>query len=103
MCEWLDAKRSGTLANRLVQTWSLGVAFALVVGRAGAQVTVPPQSDPLMSLMMSQPPLDTTSPVRATAAFDPPVVRPGEPSTYRVSFNALEQFIAWPSSIAAPA
>jgi hypothetical protein len=81
---------------------ALLLVIALAVAPAFAQVQLPPQSDPLMSLMLSQPPLDTTSPVSPTAVFDPPLVRPGEPSTYRVTFNALEQFIAWPTNLAAP-
>jgi hypothetical protein len=84
----------------------LGAALAALMawsafGQAQSQITR--QQDPLMSLMLSQPPLDTTSPVRAQAGFDPPVVRPGTPSCYRVSFNALEQTIAWPQKLVAPA
>jgi len=52
--------------------------------------------------MMSQPPVDLTSPVTPSATFDPPVVRPGEQTMYRVTFNALEESIAWPEQIAAP-
>jgi len=37
-----------------------------------------------------------------TAAFDPPVVRPGEQSIYRVTFQALEQSIDWPAVLPAP-
>lgn len=67
---------------------------------AGAQPSSPPPlSDPLMSLMLSQPPIDVVSPVRPVSGFDPPVVRPGEDSTYRVTFNALEQSIEWPTNL----
>jgi len=55
-----------------------------------------------MSLMMSQPKIDTTSPTRVVVALDPPVVRPGEQSIYRVTFNALEESIDWPEKIPAP-
>jgi hypothetical protein len=55
-----------------------------------------------MTLMQSQPPIDTQSPVRAVAEFDPPVVRPGELAIYRVSFNALEETIEWPAKLATP-
>ncbi len=48
-----------------------------------------------MNLMLSQPKLDTTSPVRAEAVFDPPVARPGERVIYRLSFNALRDSILW--------
>jgi hypothetical protein len=67
-----------------------------------AQVTNQAQLDPLAALMQSQPTIDTTSPVRAMASFDPPAVRPGEQSTYRVTFNALNDSIQWPGKIVAP-
>ena len=69
-----------------------------------AQPTSPPPAmDPLMTLMLSQPRLDVTGPVTAGAAFEPPVVRPGEQSTYRVVFNALDDSIVWPERMPAPA
>src|ERR1035438_1983841 len=61
-----------------------------------AQTTNPPPLDPLISLMVSQPKIDITSPVRPTAAFDPPVVAPGQEAVYRVTFNALEETVDWP-------
>ena len=48
-----------------------------------------------MSLMLSQPRIDVDSPVVPVVVFDPPVVRPGELSTYRLTFNALEESIEW--------
>jgi hypothetical protein len=68
-----------------------------------AQAPAPPPQDPFIPLMLSQPRIDIASPVEASAAFDPPVVRPGESSTYRVTFNALEESIAWPSKLTLPA
>jgi hypothetical protein len=56
-----------------------------------------------MSLMVSQPKIDISSPVQPTAAFDPPVVGPGQEAIYRVTFNALEETIDWPEKINAPA
>ena len=68
-----------------------------------AQPASPPQQmDPLMQLMISQPPIDVESQVPPTAVFDPPLVRPGETSIYRVTFNALEQSIEWPDKLAVP-
>ena len=52
--------------------------------------------------MMSQPPVDISSPVTATVSFDPPLVQPGEKSVYRVTFNATEVSIGWPEEIPAP-
>lgn len=49
-----------------------------------------------MSLMLSQPRIDVDSPVTPTAAFDPPMIQPGQRATYRVLLNALETSIEWP-------
>jgi hypothetical protein len=67
-----------------------------------AQPPAPPRPDPLAQLMTTQPSIDVTTKVEATATFDPPVVRPGEKSIYRVTFNALEDSVRWPDEIAAP-
>src|SRR6185503_18340969 len=69
--------------------WSLLLIWHLTVGiwHLFAQPqNPPPGQDPLMSLMMSQPKIDTTSPTRVVAVFDPPIVRPGEQSIFRVTF-----------------
>ena len=49
----------------------------------------PPAQDPLMSLMLSAPQLDTAAPVIASAGFDPAQIQPGESAVYRVTLNAL--------------
>ncbi len=77
-------------------------APAAVTG-AGTFATPPPFHDPLLNLMMAQPKLDVSSPVVASAVFDPPVVRPGEPAFYRVALNALEDTMSWPPAFDAPA
>jgi hypothetical protein len=77
------------------------VANALIVSTALGQ-TPPTAQDPLMSMMMSQPKVDLSAPIVAIASFDPPTVRPGQKSIYRVTFNALEQMVEWPATIAAP-
>ena len=51
----------------------------------------------------AQPAVDVTSPVTATAMFDPPVVRAGEKTFYRVTSDATESSIQWPDEISAPA
>ena len=66
------------------------LACFLIVFRAAGQSQI---MDPLMSLMLSQPRIDITSEVRATAVFDPPVVAPGEVAIYRLTFNGLEESI----------
>jgi hypothetical protein len=52
-----------------------------------------------MSLMMSQPKVETGGVVVATAAFDPPIISAGQSCIYRVTFNALEQSVGFPSVI----
>src|SRR5215475_12694340 len=77
----------------LVFLWSLELGiWSFVFGaptlNACAQPnSIPPQQDPLMSLMLSQPKVEITTNVTAVASFDPPVVRPGEQTIYRVTFN----------------
>jgi hypothetical protein len=58
--------------------------------------------DPLFTLMLSQPRVDLETEVPPTAAFDPPTIRPGEQSIYRVIFQALEQSVDWPQTLSAP-
>lgn len=53
-------------------------------------------------LLATQPPIQVPSEVTATAEFDPPVVRPGEKSVYRVRFNAAEASVHLPETIPAP-
>jgi hypothetical protein len=55
-----------------------------------------------MSLMISQPQIYISDAPKATALFDPPIVRPGELAFYRVVFNALEESVEWPGKITAP-
>jgi len=52
--------------------------------------------------MISQPRLHIPPETIATAAFDPPVVRPGEETIFRVTFNALQDSIEWPEMLPAP-
>lgn len=60
------------------------------------------QPDPLAQLQVTQPSIDVSSKVEAVVSFDPPTVRPGEKTTYRVTFNALDESIQWPEEINAP-
>jgi hypothetical protein len=91
----------GFLWNLELGIWSF--LFGGLILTASAQPTsVPPQQDPLMSLMLSQPKVEITTNVTAVASFDPPVVSPGEQTIYRVTFNALEETIDWPKKLNAP-
>src|SRR5690349_21067063 len=65
--------------------------------RAQSQPQTPASG--LMQLQVAQPAVDVSSPVTATAAFDPPVVRPGEKTFYRVTVDATESSIQWPGEI----
>lgn len=77
---------------------SLLMAFSVI----GFGQSANPPANNLLQLMLSQPQVDISSPVTATATFDPPVVRPGEKSVYRISLNAPEASIQWPEEMAAP-
>ncbi len=52
-----------------------------------------------MNLMLTQPKIDISTNVLATAAFEPAAIRPGEEAVYRVTLNALEESIAWPADL----
>src|ERR1035437_4821520 len=69
---------------------------------APAQMPVNPTANQLIQILRSQPPVNISAPVAATASFDPPLARPGEKSIYRVMFNATEVSIRWPEPIPAP-
>ena len=62
----------------------------------------PPQPDPLMQLMLTQPSIEISTNVEIRAVFDPPVIGVGEKSTYRVAINAVSDSIKWPDEIYAP-
>jgi hypothetical protein len=88
--------------NTSIPILLMPVLLATLLSDARAQAPAPGQPDPLMSLMLSQPSVDTTSPVQATASFDPPTIHPGDLCTYRVTFNALLDSIQWPEEMVAP-
>jgi hypothetical protein len=86
-----------------VECWVLNVFFLLVPLTIFAQT---PPNVPLNAqaqLQVPQPPVDVSSPVTATASFDPPTARVGEKIFYRVAVDATESSIRWPEKIAAPA
>ena len=64
----------------------------------------PPHLPPggLIQLQVQQPGVDVTTPVTATATFDPPVVRPGEKAFYRVTLDSTESSILWPNELSTP-
>jgi hypothetical protein len=85
--------------------WVLDVAiFCLLLAPVVARAQLPPKVPPggLIQLQVAQPTVDVSSPVTATATFDPPVVRAGETAFYRVTVDATESSIQWPDEISAP-
>ena len=89
-----------------VRCWMVGVVFWLsLLAPFSLRAQTPPQLPPggLSQLQVAQPAVDVSSPVTATAEFDPPVVRAGEKTFYRVTVEATESSIQWPEEISAPA
>src|SRR5580698_7087856 len=78
------------------------VAVALASSlRAQVSPQVPP--DQAAKLQVLQPTPDITSPVTATATFDPPMARVGQNVYYRVALDGAGESIPWPGAISAPA
>ncbi len=80
----------------------LGASLHFLPTHVVAQSPAPPQPDPLMQLMLSQPSIEISTNVEIRAVLDPMVVRVGEKSTYRVTINAVSDSIKWPDDIYAP-
>ena len=99
----LRACRNGMLdvECRLLHVFFWALLLAPILLRAQAPQQLPPGG--LIQIQVPQPVVDVSAPVTATAAFDPPVVRPGEKTFYRVTVSATESSIQWPDEIAAPA
>jgi hypothetical protein len=76
----------------------------LVVFSLSAQqpTILPPGAASLV--MVPQPAVDNSVPlhVTATAEFDPPQMRAGEKTFYRVTITATQNAIEWPDTVAAP-
>ena len=70
---------------------------------AHAQVLVNPTADQLIQIVRSQPAVNISAPVSATASFDPPLVQPGEKAVYRGTFNATAISVSWPEKLPLPA
>jgi hypothetical protein len=79
------------------------IVAAALASSLWAQVSpqVPPEQ--AAKLQVPQPAPDITSPVTATANFDPPMARPGQSVYYRVALDGAGESIPWPGAISAPA
>jgi hypothetical protein len=82
--------------------WIFATLFSISAQAQPQSGMVAPVQDPLMTLMLAQPRIEILSNVTAQASFDPPVIRPGEKSIFRVSFDALEESIDWEGKVPAP-
>ena len=91
---WQEKGKSSFFSAMFFFGWC-GLLFAQVPAQT-------PQPDPLMQLMLTQPPIDISTNVTITAVFDPPVIAAGGKSTYRVTVNAVSDSIRWPEDILAP-
>ncbi|HEX5399912.1 MAG TPA: hypothetical protein VFY06_12785 [Verrucomicrobiae bacterium] len=88
-----------------VECWMFGVVFwCLLLASFPLRAQAPPQIPPnaLLQLQTAQPAVDVSSPVTATATFDPPVAHVGQKAFYRVTVDATESSIQWPDEISAP-
>lgn len=87
--------------RQLFQPSVFALLFAAFCACAQTSLQISPGG--LIQLQTTQPAVDVTTPVTATAEFDPPVVRPGEKTFYRVTVDTAEAAINWPAVIPAPA
>ena len=96
------ARRAVAKRRRIIR--HLRIAILLLFPLYALSQT-PPVLPPggLIQLQVQQPAVDTTSPVTATAEFDPPTVHVGERVFYRVTIDSTESSVQWPADITAPA
>ncbi len=99
-------RRGRATADCGLRTVDCGLAVILVwlacAGTVAAQAPGAAAPDPFIALQMSQPRIELSVPTNVVARFDPPVVRLGEVSVYRVIINALEPSIEWPDKLRTP-
>ncbi len=80
------------------------IILPLLIGAPVLCAQTPPQIPAAAQalLQVQQPTVDNTTPVTAQASFDPPLVRAGERTFYRVDVTATESAIQWPAALPAP-
>ena len=79
----------------------LPVLFAPQCLFAQTPPQIPPSAQAQLQIAQS-PVVESSSPMTATAAFDPPTVHVGEKTFYRVTVSATESAIRWPKKISEP-
>ena len=84
-----------------IKNW-IAALIALCFAVLSAFAQTPPQPDPLMQLMLTQPSIEVSTNVEIQAVFDPPTIAVGEQTTYRVTISAISDSIKWPDDIYAP-
>lgn len=94
----LDLTRAGIAG--VVRWLSCAFLVCAVSLRTWTQTTQP---DPLLTLMLSQPSIPLSAPVRVGLEVDPPVVNVGELSILRYTVLALQDSVEWPEKIPAAA
>lgn len=70
-----------------------------------SQGAPPPSSstnDPLTTLMLQQPEIDVNSPIVVEASFDPPSIKVGQSSTYRILITAMNESVHLPEKMPMP-
>jgi hypothetical protein len=80
------------------------IILPLLLGAPVLYAQMPPQIPAAAQAMLQiqQPTVDNTTPVTAEASFDPPLIRAGEKTFYRVDVTATESAIQWPVTLPAP-
>ena len=106
-----NIERRKVIGARALKRWVLNVECSMLNVLLSSLLFTPlllPAQTPLqfppgglLQLQGAQPPVDVSSPATATALFDPPVVRAGEKTFYRVNVDASEASIRWPEEISA--
>ena len=80
------------------------IILPFLIGAPVLCAQMPPQIPAAAQAMLQiqQPTVDNTTPVTAQASFDPPLIRAGEKTFYRVDVTATESAIQWPVTLPAP-
>lgn len=92
------------IGRRSFGCWMFLALFFVSLVSSQSSAQTPPVLPPggLIQLQVQQPEVDVSSPVTATAEFDPSIVHVGQRAFYRVTIDATESSIQWPDQLPAP-